>query len=610
MSKNFKNGFKARESLNLKNVKTVFKDMQKSYEGANKTRLVKYIQKEDNVFQSDKSIEKMNLKHFIISPIEPELYKKLTKEQKKQVQEVTKEWTHKTFNKWGYIAGIEDNENKSGLGVKEGFHVHAGVNDKYSIKGSIDLLRLREGLVRDLSEKLPISIRKKLGLKNKKERQQEKNESNSKKQKFNHLNKVKNSAEYQKEMSTIKDMTGQISNIFKVMNFHNEKKEELSEIHKLDKHHILKKQEPLKNEIEHYNKSIKKRDDDIEYIEKNISQKDERIGQVESYYNNEIKHLKYFLEDEESSLNFYADGQHSFFKKLMKDKKKDGQISTAEFLGQVARNKSYWKMIKDDKRKEHENYVKYKQEQMKSEIKGIEKDIKLFESDKNLLRRLKDSDNKSLNISRKEYKSTNEEMTNHLDIFNENINEITEKLKVFQQAKTEMSEKKKQSINKKKDMIEQALNYEDTQYHKKNHIVDGFADDISEKAKLKIRTASGEHKDGFHFNETNQEIHIPYRKNNQEIRGTVIFANLVRLVKEQTNLSKAEIIDMYDEKTLLRQLKEVMKEDRKINKVSIPNLRTLEEALAKCYNIEIEQENTYEYITKSEEEEDYSYMGM
>ncbi|QOP46293.1 coiled-coil domain-containing protein [Sulfurimonas paralvinellae] len=563
-----------KESLNLKNIGVVFKDVKKGgiYQGSSKEKLEKYVEKQGNNFQSTKSIEKMNLKHFIVSPINPELYKNLTEKEKKLIQEESKAWTHKTFNKWGYKAGIEENSDK-GIkgGVRDGFHIHIAVNEKYQIKGSVDMLRLRESMTRDFAENLPKSLRDKLGLKNKEEQKEAINKSRSEKQKRNHLNKVKNSPEYQANNETILNLTSQMSNIFKSMNFQNEKRQELSEISKIDRSLILKRKDGLKEQMEDYNKSIKRKDEDIEILDNNINQKEESISEVERVFNKEMEEFKYFIESEESSFNYFADNEHRFFKKLMRDKKKNGTISSAEFLRQVSNNKAYWKMIKDDKKRENKIFLEEKQERFKNTIKSIKEDIKLLENNKSLINRLKRTDMNSLNIVRTDYKATSKELTSHYEIFDKNMKNIKKTLEDLSNQKEEISQERKEAITYKNNMIKSALNYEDSLPNTSNKISNEMIKTIHKKEKINFEAS---HTTVDSVDKSNRQVFL-----NSDCSTTEFFNKIIKSTMKITNYPKYKIIEMYENRTLLDTLKTIMDEDRKIDRFEMLSVKTVEEAL-------------------------------
>ncbi|MBW6487698.1 hypothetical protein [Sulfurimonas sp.] len=487
MSNNKKQWNWGKESLNLQNIGTVFKDIKKggSYTKGSAKNLVQYVKKEENSFESKKSIDNMDLKHFVISPINPELYEKLNEEEKKLVKEESEAWTKKTFGRYGFVAGIEENSNKKGKGVKKGIHLHVAVNDKYKINGSVDMLRLREGMTRDFAEKLPKSTRDKLGLKNKKEQDQFFKEKKSNTQKQNHWNKVMNDPKMKEDMRTIQLLSKDMKGIFGIMKVQNTKRTDLKNMNRRHKSNILKNQDDLKLEMKWIKKSKERKDNEVKYLDSRIKREDEKMGIVESEYNKETIHLKEYLKDEEKSLNYYADGQHSMFKNIQKVKKKDGTISEVEYLNSISSNKNYWKWIKEDKRKEHEYYLDEQEKKFKDHMEWYKNNIKNYTWNKKFLEELKKSDSKRLDSKRKEYGSINEEKYSVFETFISNMDEITktmDKLKEEQERKQVEKQKIQQDIQSKKEQVKKKI--EDSKSKFDGNSIKSKADEAHEKFQL------------------------------------------------------------------------------------------------------------------------------
>jgi len=538
-----------KESVNLKQTKSIFKDMQKVYSGANKSQLINYIKKQNNIFSSEKSIDKVDVKHFIISPISPDLYSKLSTGQKDELERISREWIEQNFAKYGYIGAVEYNKDKSSKdykdfkNVKEGFHIHAAVSSKYVVRGKADLLSLRESVTRHLAQNLDNDIRAKLGIKNKKEMESQRIKNITKKKQYQAVQQMKLSPEYLKNNQVLQSLNKDLSEVFESMGIKYTKKDELSSLDKRERYSILSKQIELKHEVKGLRKSVKFRDVEMEYVDKHIITHKEHITEAERVFQGELKSLQNFYKDETIGFEYYTAGEHRIFKKIVKGRLEEGSITQEQFLAQVANNKSYWKWINSEERAKQQKYLRYQQREFKKKIAGISQNIREYQHDRQSIQSLKKLDFNKIEKNMKQYGKLSNSLDSHYKVFNQRIDVICMEIDRLNIKSIKIKKLKLERIKKKKEMISQIFELDSSVSSKgMNKLID------STKTKHDISITTGAYKSSS-IDSRDKTIHAKSKK------GSVQFEHILKGIARITKIPDLKLIKNMKTKKLFNLVK-------------------------------------------------------
>jgi len=540
------------ESKNLKQLKTVFKDTQKIYEGQQKTALINYVQKQHNVFESDKKLGDGGVHHYIISPLSPESYEKLTPDQKKIMENESIQWSKNTFEKFGFIGALEYNSNKSNKqysngfqNTKQGYHLHLAVSEKYKIRGQSDLLSLRESLANHLSNSIDGDMRTVLGVKNKEEMEQHRRQSISQTQKKNAIIALKSSPNYLANDMAMKSLNGELSKVFTALGVKHTLKNDLIAMSKHERHNILSKKNELKVEIVSLQKDIKGRRNEVKFLDKFIKGENEKMSDTQRLFNDEYIALKHFYDKEMMGFSYWADGQHKWFKKIKNDQLQNKEITTSEFLSQIAQNQSYWQWIKSDQKKRQENILRQKRLDFKKKlfamgdiIRDIQRDrlkvIALSQLDSN---KLKSKLAKYEDIGTLYYKS-------HYEVFNKRIEQIQQEIERLKSKKVSLVQEKTKKQNQKYQMIEKILKFDAAI---SGNGFEAMTIGMEKKYDVKI-TKGGAQPDSIDQRE--KTIHI------QKPKKEGAFSHLIRGIMKITGFSETSIVSSLNVKTLFKKVRE------------------------------------------------------
>lgn len=539
-----------KESVNLKQTKTMFKDTQKIYTGSSKAQLISYIKKHGNVFTSKKSIDEVDVKHFIISPISPELYSKLSTAQKDSLERQSREWIEQTFASYGFISGIEYNKDKSDKAyknyenVKEGFHIHVAVSSKYKIRGKSDLLSLRESITRHLAENLDEDTRLNLGIKSKQEIELQRRENISNKKKFQAISTLKNSPEYKENNAILQSLNKDLGEVFDAMGIKYKSKNDIAEISKRERYSIISRQDALQHEMKGLKRSIKFRDSEIAYVDKHIIYKEEQLTLAETLFQSELKQLRHHYDDKTMGMQYYTAGEHRLFKKILKSKLSNEEITKEQFLAQVADNKSYWQWVASEERKENQRYLKYKQNEFKKKLDSIADTITEFQRSRSDIQAIKKLDMKELEKRMKQYSHTNDSLTTHYEVFTSRMDIILKEIETLRNKSVSIKKQKLERIHKKKELIQRVLDL-DAQVSNKG--MQSFINQSSEKYDVKIST--GKHKPNS-IDPRNNSIHTHSNKSSEQ------FEHIVKGIARITKIPDLKIIKFIKTKKLFNLVKQ------------------------------------------------------
>lgn len=560
------------ESKNLKQLKTVFKDTQKIYEGKQKTALITYVQKQHNVFESDKKLRDGGVHHYIISPLSPESYEKLTPAQKKIMEDESIQWSKNTFDKFGFIGALEYNSDKrdkeysNGFqNVKEGFHLHLAVSEKYRIRGQADLLSLRESLANHLCNSIDGDMRTILGVKNKEEMETYRRESISRTQKKNALENLKNSPEFMENDKAIKELNGELSQVFTALGVKHTLKNDLIAMDKHERYNILNRKNALKSEISSIKNDIKGRQNEIKFIDKFIKGEQEKMTATEKFFQSEYIELKRFYQKELMGFSYWADGQHQWFKKIKSDQLKNKEISTAEFLSQVAQNQSYWKWVKSDEKKRQEAILRQRRADFKARLFDMGNIIRNIQRDRLNVAAIVSMDRKKLDEKLARYEDIGTKYESHYEVFNKRIDQIQKEIETQRAKKLTLAQSKKQKQSKKQQMIENILRFDATVGGKG---FEALTQGMEKKYSVKI-TKGGTTPDSIDVK--NKSIHV------KKPKSEGAFEHLLRGVMKITQLSESSILNSLKTNKLFKVVRESVYAQYPQFKQSLEQTKTLED---------------------------------
>lgn len=538
------------ESKNLKQLKTVFKDTQKIYEGQQKTALINYVQKQHNVFESDKKLGDGGVHHYIISPLSPESYEKLTPDQKKIMENESIQWSKNTFEKYGYIGSLEYNSDKSDKeysngfqNVKQGFHLHLCVSDKYKVRGAGDLLSLRENLAHHLSNSVNGDMRTILGVKNKEEMEEHRRQSISKSQKKNALEALKNSPEYIENDMAMKSLNGELSKVFTALGVKHTLKNDLIAMSKYERHNILSKKDELKVEIVSLQKDIKGRRNEVKFLDTFIKDKNEKMSDTQRLFNDEYLSLKHYFDKEMMGFSYWVEGQHQWFKKIKSDQLKNKEISTAEFLSQVAQNQSYWKWLKSDEKKRHEAILRIQRQEFKKKLFAMGDIIRDIQRDRLKVIALSKYDSNKLKTKLAKYEDIGTLYISHYEVFNKRLEQIQQEVERLKSKKVSLVQEKTQKQHQKHQMIEKILKFDAAVGGKG---FEALTKGMEKKYNVKI-TKGGANPDSI--DQKGKSIHIHKPKEGA-------FTHLLRGIIKITQMSENSILNSLKTKSLFKVVKE------------------------------------------------------
>lgn len=539
------------ESKNLKQLRTVFKDTQRIYQGKQKTALINYVQKQHNVFESDKKLGDGGVHHYIISPLSPDSYDQLTTDQKRLIENESIQWSKNTFNRFGFIGALEYNADKSDKqytngfqNVKQGFHLHLCVSDKYRLRGSADLLSLRESLANHLSNNIDGDMRTILGVKNKEEMEQYRRQSISQTQKKNAFIALKNSPEYIENDNAMKSLNGELSKVFNALGVKHTLKNDLIAISKHERHNILSKRTELKEEIGSLQKDIKGRRNEVKFLDGFIKDENEKMSDTQRLFNDEYIALKHYYQKEMIGLAYFAEGQSQLFKKIKSDQLKNKEISTSEFLSQVAQNQSYWKWVKSDEKKRHEAILRQRRADFKKKLFAMGDIIREIQRDRLKVIALSKYDSNKLKSKLAKYEDIGTLYKSHYEVFNKRIEQIQQEVERLKSKKVSLVQEKTQKQHQKHQMIEKILKFDAAVGGKG---FEALTQGMEKKYEVKI-TKGGANPDTIDQKAKTIHIHKPKKEG--------AFAHLIRGIMKITGMSESFIVSSLNVKTLFKRVKE------------------------------------------------------
>ena len=347
--------------------KTGLKTNQKIYKNKSRAALLTYLKKEGNNFVSKKKLGS-EVKHLIISPISPELYNKLNKEEKEKLKEIVIKNIYKDLGKYGFFGAIEHKNRVIDGEDLEHFHIHLAINKNYDISPqNIDYIKrsiTRAILKSDLKEKLGLKSASEL----KKETWLKKNEELYKKKAaeveelknlFNEIKvlsgkKAEIREENKKDFENIKELSADKK--MRLSKISAEKSAIISDIKGTAE--ILKvRNEQKKNINQLFNLTLKEFKNEKDAAWKKLS---EKLVDYKKYLMDDLYYFKYEL-----------DFEHNIYIKWLKELLKKGEISLEEFLYKIAANRYYINNRKKAKEDEIKFKIKQKEEEINKKLKAV-----------------------------------------------------------------------------------------------------------------------------------------------------------------------------------------------------------------------------------------------
>lgn len=436
--------FKYKKSKNEEILQPIVKVVQeetnedKHYYDKSKYGLINYLKSEAKegkvkLYENGRVEDEDGLKHIIISPCRVEAWEKLDEEEKFQMRERFISKLKFDFKDKNYLLAIEKKNRKNSNGVDiEMEHYHLVVSNKTPTDRPFKVTYKKNLMSNYIENFTEVHTRKKLGVKTFNEIK----ESKIKKLKSNFENK----SSYLISKSEINTLHAISSGIFE------ERKYSL-EFNTIQKHFILSQKKNLLIELSEVKKSMKNTLVHIQTINDSIQSLKEYkhtfvsqyLKELGSYRNNCFKQLKDY--------SLYVNYEHTFFTKLQENKLKNGVINLEEFLTSIARSKNYWQSEKVYKRRQIEEHLRFKQEELNFKVRTLDSElISLFESKNNQDKLVKFFSEK---INIKKYLISNNSLQK---ISNEQI--LGKKLEIYSKYLSFV----KEEINSKKRNMSQRFN--------------------------------------------------------------------------------------------------------------------------------------------------------
>lgn len=424
--------------------KSGLKTNQKVYKNKAKTALIAYIKKEGNNFYSKKQIkETEGIKHLIISPISPELYNKLDKKEKEKLKDIIVKNIYKDFARFGFIGGIE-NKNRGEL---DHFHIHLGISEKYDISPqNIDYIK------RSITKAiLQSELKEKLGLKTAAEL---KKETWHKKTQALYLDKAK---EYLK----IKELFGEIKELSKEKNIlYEENKKDFNEIKYLSENKrnelsaINKQKNFLVMDIKSTASILKTRYNELKNINYNFKLLTKEMKNANNIafnkLNQELKDYKNYLNNDLYFFTQVLKFEHNIYVKYLKQQLKSKKIDLPRFLYLISVNKYYINNRKKAKKEEIKFKIKQKREEIQKQLSNIyhiylQKFLKLKDK-KNYIEFIKKFDENKLHTLQNKLNQIKQDKNNLNAYYNMRIKTILSYIAKRQQKFKELNYKQQQKI--------------------------------------------------------------------------------------------------------------------------------------------------------------------
>ena len=435
------------------------KTNQKIYKYANFSRLITYIKKDGNFFESKKKVNKeKGIKHLIISPINPIIYNKLNEKEKKELQKIIIKNIFKNLGRFGFIVSIENKKRNINDQEYDHFHVHIGISASYDISlKNIDFLKrsiANDLLKSDLKNKLGLKTKNELisetkNLKNKKLYEEKKLVYNNISFLFNELLNINNNIKNEKEnINIIK---------FNIENLNDDKKRELR--------YISKEKEFLLWDIKDTKQILKYKNKEINDINKNITNtinnfKNEKNTLI-NIYTEELKNLKNYLYDDLFYFKEYIKWENNIYIKFLKHRLKNKEIDLPTFLYLISVNKYYQKNRIKYKQEEIKNKIKSKNEELKNKINSLNEKLKnelnYLKNKKSYVKFSKTWDENKLKDLLNKLNSLNTKKKFTIENFHKKINLLYTYLRIKQKDYKKLLLRKKltrNKINQEKEKIE------------------------------------------------------------------------------------------------------------------------------------------------------------
>ena len=425
--------FKLKKSINEEILQPIVKVTQnqnnedKHYLNQSKFGLINYLKSEAKegkikLYENGTIEDEERLKHIIISPCKINRWEQMNYSERLILRESFISKIQLDFKNQNYLLAIEEKTRKNENGddvLME--HYHLVVSNK-TPTGKVFKINYKKSLMNNYVENYSLKeTREKLGIKTFSEMKEQK------------IDKIKNYHQEKLKSIIIKDEISTLHQLSKVI-FKN--KNETMNLSRLQKHYIFAQRENIFKEMDSLHKSIQEANEHIKTISESVKKLSFTKSVLSNQFLNDLTIYQQRTSSELTDFSLYSKFEHSFFKKLQKQKLKDNVITQEEFITSICRNKNYWKEEEILKRRHIEYEIKNRQIEFQRKIKNIETELLSLFYNKDKHQEIKDFLGSRLDIQRYLSKENNlhlktidEIFSKKLDLYNNYISYINDKIK-------------------------------------------------------------------------------------------------------------------------------------------------------------------------------------
>ncbi|MFW3427379.1 hypothetical protein ACN9KI_10970 [Aliarcobacter butzleri] len=425
--------FKLKKSINEEILQPIVKVTQnqnnedKHYLNQSKFGLINYLKSEAKegkikLYENGTIEDEERLKHIIISPCKINRWEQMNYSERLILRESFISKIQLDFKNQNYLLAIEEktrkNENGEDILME---HYHLVVSNKTQTAKEFKI-NYKKSLMNNYIENYSLKkTREKLGIKTFSEMKEQK------------IDKIKNYHQEKLKSIIIKDEISTLHQLSKVI-FKNKNK--TMNFSRLQKHYIFAQRENIFKEMDSLHKSIQEANEHIKTISESVKKLSFTKSVLSNQFLNDLTIYQQRTSSELTDFSLYSKFEHSFFKKLQKQKLKDNVITQEEFITSICRNKNYWKEEEILKRRHIEYEIKNRQIKFQRKIKNIETELVSLFYNKDKHQEIKHFLGSKLDIQKYLSKENNlhlktkdEIFSKKLDLYNNYIQYINEKIK-------------------------------------------------------------------------------------------------------------------------------------------------------------------------------------
>ncbi|MDY0194096.1 MAG: hypothetical protein RBR93_11340 [Aliarcobacter butzleri] len=431
--------FKLKKSINEEILQPIVKVTQNEnkedkhyFNQSNKYGLINYLKSEAKdgkikLYESGTIEDEERLKHIIISPCKLSRWEQMDENEKLVLRESFISKIQFDFKNQNYLLAIEEktrkNENGENILME---HYHLVVSNKIPTDKKFKI-NYKKSLMNNYVENYSLKeTREKLGIKTFSEMKEQK------------IDKLKNFHQEKLKSIIVRDEISTLHQLSKVI-FKN--KNETMNLSRLQKHYILKQRENIFKEMFSLNNSIKDSNEHLKTINDSVKNLSKIKSSLSNQFLSDLTSYQQKSTNELSDFTLYTKYEHSFFKKLQKNRLNNKVITQENFLISISRNKLFWEEEQILRRRHIEYEIKNRQIEFQRKIKNIETELLSLFYNKNKHQEIKDFLGSKLNIQKylsKEnnlhLKTADEIFSKKLDLYNNYISYINENIKYKKQS--------------------------------------------------------------------------------------------------------------------------------------------------------------------------------